>query len=173
MDKQYTPAEAKAWLAGYDEGKKFETKEALSNAIIPVEKMREMLEVQGRNGTWDCSPYFHGMYNGMEFMLAMVEKREPVYRTAPSTWLEQEKSAPEPEPVAWMHRSAAGDVYFRRNRQDKVFNPQPLYLAPQQREWVGLTDEEMQGFGNDLLSPHKSIRDAFNAIEAKLKEKNR
>jgi hypothetical protein len=44
--------------------------------------------------------------------------------------------------------------------------------APPQREWVGLTDEEMQGFGNDLTSPHKSIRDVFNAIEAKLKEKN-
>lgn len=39
-------------------------------------------------------------------------------------------------------------------------------------KWVGLTNEEMQGYGNDLLSPHKSIRDVFNSIEAKLKEKN-
>jgi len=45
----------------------------------------------------------------------------------------------------------------------------PLYTK---KEWVGLTDDEMQGFGNDLTSPHKSIRDVFNAIEAKLKEKN-
>jgi hypothetical protein len=46
----------------------------------------------------------------------------------------------------------------------------PNYTEP--KEWVGLTDEEMQGFGNDLTSPHKSIRDVFNAIEAKLREKN-
>lgn len=46
-------------------------------------------------------------------------------------------------------------------------------LSPMhEREWVGLTNEEMQSYGNDLLSPHKSIRDVFNSIEAKLKEKN-
>ena len=27
MDKEYTPAEAKAWLNGYDEGKKFASKD--------------------------------------------------------------------------------------------------------------------------------------------------
>jgi hypothetical protein len=53
----------------------------------PVAKMREMLEVQGRDGTWNYDPYFHGMYNGMEFMLALAEGRDPVFRKAPEKWL--------------------------------------------------------------------------------------
>jgi hypothetical protein len=36
----------------------------------------------------------------------------------------------EQEPVAWMHTSAVGNVYFRKKPQDAVFNPQPLYTAP-------------------------------------------
>jgi hypothetical protein len=29
----------------------------------------------------------HGMYNGMEFMMSMLEDREPVYRPKPDVWL--------------------------------------------------------------------------------------
>lgn len=52
-----------------------------------VEILREMVKVQGRNGNFDYDPYFHGMYNGMEFMLAIIEDREPVYKSAPAQWL--------------------------------------------------------------------------------------
>ena len=57
----------------------------------PVAKMREMLEVQGRDGTWNYDPYFHGMYNGMEVMLAVLEDREPVFRGAPKKWLSKKE----------------------------------------------------------------------------------
>ena len=53
----------------------------------PVAQMREMLEVQGRDGTWDCDTYSLGMYNGMEFMVALAEGREPVFRGPPERWL--------------------------------------------------------------------------------------
>ena len=93
----------------------------------PVAKMREMLEVQGQDGTWNYDPYFHGMYNGMEFMLAMVEDREPVFRSSPGKWLG--------------------------------------YTAPPQREWQGLTDEDLSVCDEDgvLLARY---------WEAKLREKN-
>jgi hypothetical protein len=51
-----------------------------------VKKMREMVEVQGRDGNWDYDSYMHGMYNGMEYMLAMADGREPVFRSAPKQW---------------------------------------------------------------------------------------
>jgi len=47
---------------------------------------REMLRVQGYDGNWDYDPYMHGMYNGMEFMLSMIEDRPPVFRDAPKKW---------------------------------------------------------------------------------------
>jgi hypothetical protein len=71
---------------------------------------------------------------------------------------------PEPEPVAWMHDQKVG------------FNV-PLYTAPPQREWQGLTDEEaaeverwveFKEEGSGRIPTGKLIR----AIEAKLKEKN-
>ena len=42
----------------------------------------------------------------------------------------------------------------------------PLYTSPPQRQWVGLTDEEM------LSVVHYTQLDNARAIEAKLKEKN-
>ena len=53
----------------------------------PIPKMREMLEVQGSDGNWNYDSYMHGMYNGMEYIIAMVESREPVFREAPKKWL--------------------------------------------------------------------------------------
>ena len=53
---------------------------------------------------------------------------------------------------------------------------QPLYTAPPQREWQGLTDEEIFECENGV--PDEAIGDAdyfryfARAIEAKLKEKN-
>lgn len=55
--------------------------------LEPVAQMREMLEVQGRDGTWNYDTYSQGMYNGMEFMVALAEGREPVFREPPERWL--------------------------------------------------------------------------------------
>ena len=48
----------------------------------------------------------------------------------------------------------------------------PLYLAAPQREWVGLTDEEIWSNGSRLSLSERGIREFARAIEAKLKEKN-
>ena len=45
---------------------------------------REMLAVQGANGNWDYDEYMHGLYNGMEFVLSLIEGREPEFRKAPN-----------------------------------------------------------------------------------------
>ena len=84
----------------------------------------------------------------------------------------------EQKPVAWMHTTGTGHVYFRKKPQDKVFSPQPVYTVPPKREWVGLTDEEI----HDLIyvsqkidasnSPWFDCLGFYRAIEAKLKEKN-
>lgn len=46
-----------------------------------------MLEVQGQNGNWDCDHYMHGLYNGMEYALSIMENREPKFRSSPKKWL--------------------------------------------------------------------------------------
>ena len=52
-----------------------------------LEQLREMVKVQGYNGNWNYDPYMLGMYNGMEFMLSMLENRGPVFKTKPDVWL--------------------------------------------------------------------------------------
>jgi len=83
-------------------------------------------------------------------------------------------SAPEPEPVAWTVSGLITD--FSRDfsaYQTKTYT-RPLYTAPPQREWVGLTDEEINIlFKNSLKSiPTGVIWNISRTIEAKLKEKN-
>jgi hypothetical protein len=76
-----------------DKGNRYDTAiEALRARLAqpelePVAQMREMLEVQGRDGTWNYDTYSQGMYNGMEFMVALAEGREPVFREPPERWL--------------------------------------------------------------------------------------
>ena len=48
----------------------------------------------------------------------------------------------------------------------------PLYAAPPKREWVGLTNEEIEDLWGEPVDFMYSGNDAIRAIEAKLKEKN-
>ena len=78
----------------------------------------------------------------------------------------------EHEPVAWMHNFIEGTV-ITHEPADIDRHPDrwtPLYTAPPKREWVGLTDEEIDAAVKscNTLDTYKY----FRAIEAKLKDKN-
>jgi hypothetical protein len=83
------------------------------------------------------------------------------------------EQAEKQEPVAWFEESPLGEWFLAY-----TFNPnaktEPLYTTPQpQREWVGLTDEEIQICWDSVMDGAVfTRRDVYNAIEAKLKEKN-
>jgi len=48
----------------------------------------------------------------------------------------------------------------------------PLYAAPPQREWVGLTYEEITEIRLKMFDAVATNYETYRAIEAKLKEKN-
>ncbi len=75
------------------------------------------------------------------------------------------KTQPEQEPVAWKMKGVPAFATSRPNDTDSI-KWDALYTAPPQREWVGLTDEDIE----DCLE--MSIQGTCRAIEAKLKEKN-
>ena len=76
------------------------------------------------------------------------------------------------EPVAWMDRE--GDLY----KMPEIKNWAPphtmLYTTPPQREWVGLTDEEIEKiwFYTASVKGGPFFLRFAKAIEAKLKERN-
>ena len=91
-------------------------------------------------------------------------------------YLAGKQSQPEQEPVAW------GIANTRPTEKNPLMlvmldEPEPshlvvpLYTAPPQREWQGLTDEEIRKQYRDSWSLNM-MHDFARAIEAKLKERN-
>jgi len=96
----------------------------------------------------------------------------------------------EQEPVAWLKTWSDGSLTVLKTKSHAFADHElePLYTAPPNKEWVGLTDEQVEDeweritghsiFGGDrsegramYISPDEVI-EFSRAIEAKLKEKN-
>jgi len=58
-------------------------------------EVRDLLHVQGVDGTWNHSPYQQGMYNGLEVATALLEQREAEFREPPQQWLCDLDSTPD------------------------------------------------------------------------------
>ena len=56
-----------------------------------LDAVKDLLRVQGVDGNWNYDPYMQGMYNGMEVVIAILEDREPMFRSAPEKWLHDHK----------------------------------------------------------------------------------
>jgi len=91
-------------------------------------------------------------------------------------WVEPK---PEPVAVAWEYCGALfydkEEVFAWHERGDIGSTPpKPLYTAPPQREWVGLTDAEIDAEANSILTsdPVQWWRRFACAVLAKSKEKN-
>ena len=55
------------------------------DALAAVEKVRDLRDVQGQDGTWNASGYMRGLYNGLELALSILEgERDPRFRDGPS-----------------------------------------------------------------------------------------
>ena len=85
-------------------------------------------------------------------------------------------AAPEPEPVAWgvpnTRPTEKAHFMMLLHSTDGVQYPEllvPLYTAPPQREWVGLTHEEKM----EILTRSISAPSRVDVAEAMLKEKNK
>jgi hypothetical protein len=84
---------------------------------------------------------------------------------------------PEPEPVAWRYTigqsmsvslKQLNIIYGTEGGGTRIDNGEPLYTAPPQREWQGLTAYEIQ----ELHLANQNWGNFACAIESKLKEKN-
>ena len=80
------------------------------------------------------------------------------------------------EPVAWMYQCTAdnsGPVLLRHRTNwaesnSGLWTETPLYTAPPQREWVGLTEEDFSAINQSCLTKLQ----AATSSESILKEKN-
>ena len=84
---------------------------------------------------------------------------------------------PKQEPVAWLNITDEGERYINFFNSIKDFSEgTKFYTAPPKREWVGLTEEEIDLYALDIgVTANKApawLVVYAKDIEAKLKEKN-
>jgi hypothetical protein len=88
----------------------------------------------------------------------------PLYTAPPAL------AQPEQEPVAWVYNGILHEFDPSEFATSEVT---PLYTAPPKREWVGLTDEEIEECKINGGLPHAiNWRISVKVMQAKLKEKN-
>ena len=80
-----------------------------------VRRLREMRDVQGSHGNWNYDGYMHGMYNGMEYALALMEERDPEFKEAPSEWLADRSVSTEPDLGQWLGAEAVAAIESSTN----------------------------------------------------------
>ena len=129
-----------------------------------IEAMKQALEAL------DAGPnaYFlmntGGIANKLRQAIAEAEKQEPFeYWNAVEGWVKLD------EVREHFHSVSCGTIY-KNEGEGRV----PLYAnPPPKREWVGLTDRDIEDlWGEDVSIMYSGHYDAIRAIEAKLKQKN-
>lgn len=66
---------------------------AWSDSKTHLEQLRDLQEVQGREGNWNHDSYMCGLFNGLEMALALYEDRTPqlhTLRITPSMYEDRE-----------------------------------------------------------------------------------
>lgn len=149
-------------------------RELLQMALDALEESKKHITDQRRDKTMEALRAALAQPNDFspdwDAMSAMVEEQQRMAKRIEE--LEAALAQPEQEPVAWWHDM--GDVVDL----NVSGHGKPLYFAIPQREWVGLTHEEIGAMEKEYLFGGKEFDDeigywaVYRAIEAKLKEKN-
>ena len=99
-----------------------------------------------------------------------VEVLNPLEENAILRFYHEPLQQPEPEPVAVVSGYYGGHCVILPLNLAQVFSANTaLYIAPPQREWIGLTDAERADCSTEAYGRHYVL---CELIEAKLKEKN-
>jgi hypothetical protein len=80
--------------------------------------------------------------------------------------LAKPEQAEKQEPVGWFYWDAKREIWVQVY---PYTDGQPLYTAPPRKEWVGLTDDEVNLI---YAEPQTHVGQYARAIEAKLRSKN-
>ena len=76
------------------------------------------------------------------------------------------------EPVGWLDAEMSQAYTVDELPDASGTGFLPLYTAPPKREWVGLTDGEIDILSCETVKGNKSVNWLCKVLEAKLKEKN-
>jgi hypothetical protein len=56
-----------------------------------IADLKNLVDAQGQDGTWNSNQYMLGLFNGLEFALSIFESREPKFRELTAKTLTDEE----------------------------------------------------------------------------------
>jgi hypothetical protein len=139
---------------------KAEKQEPVAWKLVPVKPTEEMLKAMDECSTEGYDERLYAGHAASVYMAAVD--------VAPSPPAQQ-------EPVAWVLVAHEHLQMTPALSWSKDYNPSihggaiPLYASPPQRQWVGLTDEEIEYLDMETSG---TVHDFVHAVEAQLKQKN-
>ena len=116
--------------------------------------------------------WFYGAPHRIKYL-----RDHPVFLAAQEAWDAAKKQEAEKqeqgEPVAITTGTYGGRFTYVTNKPNVILpNGMALFASPQQRTWVGLTEQEQGAIMEDLNAHGTNLYHFAKAIEAKLKQKN-
>jgi len=132
-------------------------REAAQQALEALEKSRVFVTTREKIKHPEGTEWYDGTITALRAALAQQQEQEQ-------------------EPVAWRYKGMMGmpwslsdDGYYVSCKRDKGYTVEPLFTHPPRREWVSLTEEEL----NMIYSQPQTHKGQYaRAIEAALKERN-
>jgi hypothetical protein len=118
--------------------------------------MGDCLNIQASCGNWNANHYMHGMFNGMEHMMAIMEDREPQFRSWPK---DNEKHTEE--------ATATGEVPGEREVWASAFNARYNDWYPEYNEYT--TDGGSVPLDVKLQNATKRADEAVKAFRERYK----
>ena len=100
---------------------------------------KEMLDIQGQKGNYDYDEYMLGLYNGMEYIIALFETREPNYISGKDVKFTNNKTQ-QKEFIKWLEddlKEKYRDMGYRHN----IFRE----ILQKYKEIIGVSDENNMG----------------------------
>lgn len=64
-----------------------------------MEMIQNYRRIQGTDGNWNTDDYMRGLFNGIEICIALLEDREPQFRTAEEASATTLRMEPEQAPI--------------------------------------------------------------------------
>ena len=140
----------------------------------PLQQLREVHAVQGRDGCWDIDDYMLGLYNGLELALSLMEQRDVHYKQRKA--IATEESSATQEPVGF-YDASGNDICTEIPMGESGDWWQPVYLHPQpkveqepvawkeiHKAWADFMDGHRDEFPDRLAIFHAGWREAEKRI---------
>lgn len=99
----------------------------------------EMLELQSQNGNYNYDSYMLGLYNGMEYIVSLLEVREPKFINGE-------------------------DIKFINNKSQQKEFIEYMTKTIEELEYDDVDDEEMKGYLIQRINTFKEILQKYKSI---------